>query len=272
MNSGNGTGKPDEPADRLDAHHGVVVHIAAGYFDGTITWQRNPASRVSSHFIVAKDGRIAQMVDTDIRAWTQRAGNRTWLSIENEGFLPDPLTPPQLESNAQLLARAHTEHGVRLQIASSPDGRGLGHHSMGAENGYDWGHSQCPGPAIVAQKPAIVARAKQIVEGDDVISEEDLRRIAIAVNGWIYPKDGPALHTAARGAAADAARAVRDVATLRVEVREALGRDWVDEDAIIAGVLTGLAARPPEEAATALVAVLGEERAAALGRALLATN
>ncbi|WFE20843.1 peptidoglycan recognition family protein [Solwaraspora sp. WMMD937] len=163
VNSGNGTGALNEPEDRLDAHHGIVVHIAAGYFEGTIAWQRNPASRVSSHFVVAKDGRIAQMVDTEIRAWTQRAGNRTWLSIENEGFLPDRLTAPQLEANAQLLARSHLEHGVPVRNANSPRERGLGHHSMGAENGFDWGHSQCPGPAIVAQKPTIVARAAQIV-------------------------------------------------------------------------------------------------------------
>ncbi|ROO51472.1 N-acetylmuramoyl-L-alanine amidase [Micromonospora sp. Llam0] len=104
------------------------------------------------------------------------------------------------------------------------------------------------------------------------ISKDDVREIAVAVNGWIYPKNGPALHTAARNAAADAARAVGDIAALRAELRTAVGRDWVDEDAIVSGVLTGLGARPPEEAATALVAVLGEERAAALGRALLATN
>ncbi|MFY1699441.1 MULTISPECIES: peptidoglycan recognition protein family protein [unclassified Solwaraspora] len=163
VNSGNGTGALDEPQDRLDEHHGIVVHIAAGYFEGTIAWQRNPASRVSSHFVVAKDGRVAQMVDTEIRAWTQRAGNRTWLSIENEGFLPDRLTPQQLEANAQLLARSHREHGIPVRNANSPRERGLGHHSMGAEHGFDWGHSQCPGPAIVAQKPAIVARAAQII-------------------------------------------------------------------------------------------------------------
>jgi len=163
VNCGNGTGALNEPADRLDEHRGVVLHIAAGYFEGTIAWQRNPVSRVSSHFVVAKDGRIAQMVDTEIRAWTQRAGNWAWLSIENEGFLPDRLTPQQLEANAQLLARSHREHAIPIQNATSPSGRGLGHHSMGAENGVDWGHSQCPGPAIVAQKPAIVARAIEIV-------------------------------------------------------------------------------------------------------------
>jgi hypothetical protein len=165
VNCGDGDKTTNEPEDRLAEHRGVVVHIAAGYFEGTTSWQRNPVSRVSSHFIVAKDGRIAQMVDTNIRAWTQLAGNPFWNSIENEGFLPDALTPAQVEANAQILARGHREHGWPLQIASSPSGRGLGHHSMGAEHGVNWGHPQCPGPAIVGQKPAIVARAQQIVAG-----------------------------------------------------------------------------------------------------------
>jgi hypothetical protein len=37
---------------------------------------------------------------------------------------------------------------------------------MGAHPGYpdDWGHPACPGANIIAQKPTIVARAKEIIE------------------------------------------------------------------------------------------------------------
>ncbi len=148
---------------------GVVVHIAQGTYQGTISWQRNPESRVSSHFIVALDGKITQMVDTTETAWTQRAGNGHWLSVENAGYVPNPLTAYQVEANARLLARAHQRHGVPLQLADSPDDRGLGHHSMGAKPGSpaDWGHSACPGPAIIAQKGRILARAKEIINGRD---------------------------------------------------------------------------------------------------------
>lgn len=148
----------------MDEQRGVVLHIAEGSYDGTIAWQKNPASDVSSHFVAAKDGRAAQMVDTDRVAWTQKAGNGHWLSIENEGFVPDTLTAGQIEFAAQILARAHLEYGVPLQVATSPEGRGLGHHSMGSHPGYpdDWGHSSCPGANIINQKAAIVARAKEI--------------------------------------------------------------------------------------------------------------
>lgn len=144
---------------------GLVVHIAQGTFEGTIGWIKNPASDVSSHFVVAKDGRIAQMVDSDVVAWTQREGNGHWLSVENEGFTPAALTPAQVESNAQILAYGAKLYKYPLTLAGSPTGKGLGYHSMGAEHGYNWGHSECPGPAIKNQLPAILARAQQIASG-----------------------------------------------------------------------------------------------------------
>jgi hypothetical protein len=171
-------------------YRGVVLHIAQGYFWGTIDYQRNPASDVSSHFIVSdgvkgqgQDGDIAQMVDTATTAWTQKAGNGHWLSIEAAGFTPHGLTAAQIESCAQLLARAHREHGVPLQLADTPAGRGLGYHSMGSHPGHldDWGHSACPGPAVVAQRSAILTRAIAITQGATVTDEQIAQTWAFAV-------------------------------------------------------------------------------------------
>ncbi len=144
---------------------GLVVHIAQGTFEGTISWCKNPTSNVSTHFVAGAAGQLAQMIDTDVTAWTQRAGNGHWLSVENEGFTPNPLTLAQVEDNARLLAQAHLVYGVPLKLAASPTDKGLAYHSLGAEHGVDWGHSQCPGPAIKAQLPAILARAVEIVGG-----------------------------------------------------------------------------------------------------------
>lgn len=166
---------------------GLVLHIASGYYEGTISWQKRSsgADRTSSHFIVGRDGRCAQMVDTADGSWAQKSGNNTWLSIELEGFASDDglhashpgwetATGAQLEVCAKLLARAHRDYGIPLQLATSPSGRGLGHHSMGAESGVDWGHSACPGNAIKAQKPAILARAVAIANGDDMDQNEQV--------------------------------------------------------------------------------------------------
>jgi hypothetical protein len=153
---------------------GNVIHIADGGFEGTISWQLNPVSDVSSHFVVGLDGTIAQIVDTADTAWTQQAGNGHWISVENAGRTPSALTDAQVLANAELLAWAHKVHGVPLQLATSPDGKGLGHHSMGT-NGRDnptdrwtgptWGHEKCPGPAIYDQKPVILQMAISIAGG-----------------------------------------------------------------------------------------------------------
>lgn len=171
-------------------HRGLVIHTAEGYYLGTIAWQKNPDADVSSHFIVAgphdmakgvPDGKLAQMVDTDVTAWTQRAGNGHWLSVECSGFgsRGEKLSAAQCEAVAQLLARAHREYGVPLQIAVNPDGRGLGHHSMGCNwPAGAWGHCDCPGDQIIAQKPAIVARALEILNGEDMELHEVVNAIA----------------------------------------------------------------------------------------------
>jgi hypothetical protein len=155
---------------------GLVVHIASGYYEGTIAWEKNPDANVSSHFVLGRDGRLAQLVDTANTAWTQRDGNGHWLSVECEGFSTgDPqhathpgwetLTAAQMEKVAQLLVRGHSQYGYPLTLAGSPTGKGLGYHSMGAEHGYNWGHLYCPGEPIKAQLPAILARAQQLAGG-----------------------------------------------------------------------------------------------------------
>jgi LysM repeat protein len=144
-----------------DAVYGVVVHIMAGTLPGSDAWFRNPKAQASSHFGTGKAGALYQWVDTKDRAWAQAGGNRTWISVENEGQGGDTLTTAQLQRNAEVLAWAHKVHGVPLQLASGPSGRGLGWHGMG---GSAWGgHTSCPGSKIVAQLPEIVRRAKAIV-------------------------------------------------------------------------------------------------------------
>lgn len=155
-------------------HRGVVLHIAEGTFEGTVSWCLNSSAGVSAHFVVAKSGAVAQLVDTDVQSWCQSAGNAEWLSIENEGRSGEMLTAGQIEANAKLLAKAYQVYGIPLASTDSPDGRGLGHHSMG---GYAWGnHLLCPGPKIIAQKLEIITAAQRQLgitadgEDDDVRS------------------------------------------------------------------------------------------------------
>ncbi|MEM1133723.1 MAG: N-acetylmuramoyl-L-alanine amidase [Pseudomonadota bacterium] len=60
----------------------VVLHYT-GMEDGpsAINWLANPASKVSSHYVVEEDGQLIAMVDEEKRAW--HAGRAFWRGITN---------------------------------------------------------------------------------------------------------------------------------------------------------------------------------------------
>lgn len=139
---------------------GLVVHIMDGTLEGSQAWFDNTRSQASSHFGTGKDGELRQWVDTKDRAWAQGSGNRTYLSIENEGRGGDSLTDKQIEEIAQVFAWVHKTYGVPLKLATKVGDKGLAYHALG---GAAWGgHTSCPGSKIVAQLPKIVLRAKEI--------------------------------------------------------------------------------------------------------------
>ncbi|MEW2127092.1 peptidoglycan recognition family protein [Streptomyces sp. NPDC007259] len=198
-------------ADGQQSVRGVVVHIMAGTLEGSQAWFNNATAQASSHFGTGKDGELRQWVDTADRAWAQAAGNRTWLSVENEGKGGDALTNAQIDANARVLAWAHREYGVPLQLAKSPSDRGLGYHAMG---GAAWGgHSQCPGPRIVAQLPTIVARAKQLVASTQETPVADLT----AKDIWSYKNT-------AQGETSDVYAYVRNTKAVADEIEQELSQ------------------------------------------------
>lgn len=140
---------------------GLVLHIQEGTENGTDSWFHNPASQVSAHFGNPKTGGLDQWVDTNDKAWAQVAGNKSWISVENEGHSGDSLTASQIANAAVLLAWLNLTEQVPMQCADSASDSGLGYHSMG---GDAWGgHMDCPGQAIVDQRPDIVAAAQHLV-------------------------------------------------------------------------------------------------------------
>jgi hypothetical protein len=152
---------PNKRVDGMVEVRGLLLHIQQGTEAGSEAWFKNPKSQASSHFLNPKTGGLRQLVDTKDRAWAEADGNSHWVSIENEGFVPAALTASQVENAAHLLAWLHTEYAVPLQSIDDPNGKGLGWHGMG---GAAWGgHTGCPGDAIKAQRPAIIARAKAIL-------------------------------------------------------------------------------------------------------------
>lgn len=47
----------------------IVLHSTDGTFESALDWFQHPESRVSSHYVVARDGRIVQCVKLEDQAW-----------------------------------------------------------------------------------------------------------------------------------------------------------------------------------------------------------
>lgn len=117
----------------------IVWHIAEGSYNGTISWEKNPASQTSSHFVLGKNGEITQLVPLNMAAWTQgvvknpthpyvkaHSGinpNLYCVSIECEGKWSETkgkLTDKQLEAAAYLTSYIVEEvdriYGVEIPV------------------------------------------------------------------------------------------------------------------------------------------------------------
>jgi N-acetyl-anhydromuramyl-L-alanine amidase AmpD len=86
----------------------VIVHVAQGSYSGTISWFKYGPSNVSAHYVVARDGRVAQCVRNEDIAW--HAGkwryNRKSIGIEHAGYAgnPNTWTTRMYRSSAKLSA------------------------------------------------------------------------------------------------------------------------------------------------------------------------
>lgn len=173
-----------------DAPWYLVEHTAEGSYSGTIGWQTNPASQVSSHFVIGKGGfrtgEVAQMLDLDLTAWTQADGNSRAISAELAGDHLTPYTPEQQEVLSALYAFLVETFGparLPLQLTDSPSVRGWGWHGMG---GAAWGgHPDCPGPANVALRAPMLVRAEQILNGGDDMGMTQTQALVTWNTGWI---------------------------------------------------------------------------------------
>ena len=70
----------------------VVIHITDGNGKGAVEWLKNPASKVSTHYVVLEDGNIVQMVKEEDTAWhTGKLFSPSWRKLKN-GINPNLYT------------------------------------------------------------------------------------------------------------------------------------------------------------------------------------
>lgn len=135
----------------------IVIHIAEGNLAQVLSWFANPASKVSSHYLVGHKGECHQFVDETDTAQTQGVVDRpTWplikktaagafinpnwycLSIEHEGKVGQVWPQAMKVRSAMLIAEMHVRWGIPLDRKHV-----IGHYEIRRGK-------SCPGsPAIV---------------------------------------------------------------------------------------------------------------------------
>lgn len=137
----------------------VVIHATAGSYAGAISWFRDPAAKLSAHYVIrAADGEITQLVAEADTAFHARGSNRTSIGIEHE-FDPDRgsgYTDALYRSSASLVCAITRRYGIpadRAHIRGHSELPGTDHTDPGPT--WDWSRylsfvSACATPSLTA--------------------------------------------------------------------------------------------------------------------------
>lgn len=121
----------------MTAYNRINHHVAAGY--GSLFNFFNQPKRASSHFWVAKDGRVEQYVDTALRAEADLHGNDATISIETESK-GEAWTPAQAAAIIALDIWLCDTHGIAKRLAVSSklgeESKGLSWHRLGINGNF----------------------------------------------------------------------------------------------------------------------------------------
>lgn len=132
-------------ADRPDDYtiDRVVIHVVQGSYDDAVRVFRDPGHRAAAHYVVRRDGHIAQMVrELDVAF---HAGNRPYnersIGIEHEGFVskPSSFTDAMYRASARLTASICERYDIprdREHIVGHVEVPGTDHTDPGRH--WDW--------------------------------------------------------------------------------------------------------------------------------------
>lgn len=148
---------------------GACVHVIVGSGSSALGEFRNQGAQLSAHFIVAgpadgwPDGTILQVLDTDLAAYAQGAGNYppiSYIAIEVAGTPDIPMTAAQVTSVAAICAWGASAHGYPISGPTEHGTPGITTHCH-PDGSADpaWGGHPCPGLIRLGQVPQIVALA-----------------------------------------------------------------------------------------------------------------
>ncbi|CUM38310.1 N-acetylmuramoyl-L-alanine amidase [Streptomyces venezuelae] len=132
-------------ADRPDDYgiDRVVIHVVQGSYATALKVFKNPGHGAAAHYVVRKDGHVAQMIrELDVAF---HAGNRDMnersIGIEHEGFVdrPQDFTAAMYAGSARLTADICARYGIpvdREHIIGHVEVEGTDHTDPGPH--WDW--------------------------------------------------------------------------------------------------------------------------------------
>ncbi|MEO3976661.1 N-acetylmuramoyl-L-alanine amidase [Streptomyces sp. CAU 1734] len=131
----------DRPDDyRIDR---VIIHVVQGSYPVALKVFKNPGHGAATHYVVRKDGHVAQMIrELDVAF---HAGNRSFnersIGIEHEGFVdrPQDFTAAMYAGSARLTAGICARYGLpvdREHIIGHVEVPGTDHTDPGPH--WDW--------------------------------------------------------------------------------------------------------------------------------------
>jgi N-acetylmuramoyl-L-alanine amidase/Carboxypeptidase regulatory-like domain len=131
----------------------IVIHVAQGYYQGTISWFQDPKSGVSSHYVVSTNGDVTQMVQEQDTAYHVGHGiSSVSIGIEHEGFVAEPskwFTDAMYTGSAKLVQDIAKRWGIPLDRChilghnevpdpNKPCTYGGSEHHTDPGTGWDW--------------------------------------------------------------------------------------------------------------------------------------
>lgn len=167
------TGRPAGPP------RWIILHGTAG--PGAVSWFQNPASQVSAHYVITRDGMIHCCVDENDWAWAngvESAGHASWwtastnpnwvtISIEHEKYdasNASDLTPAQYAASYALQKRICQRWNIPMRQADASGGI-TGHFSVDPVN-----RSACPGTYNWSGLWAYFSQPGATQSGDDDVA------------------------------------------------------------------------------------------------------
>ena len=138
----------------------IILHSAVSKASSLYDYFSKPGVVLESHFYIDQDGRIEQMLDTEVRADANYWANPRAVSIETwDNGDPDRIVwnPAQLAALVRLVRWLSDTHSIPLRSCPAWDAPGVGYHSQFPQ----WSPvvKTCPGLARRPQVPQIIAAA-----------------------------------------------------------------------------------------------------------------